>query len=166
MLEDSSKEVTPPEPEKKLEPVQASDVWKALDSDDVAKLKQILTHVEMGPTDLFNSKGQSILHVAAMQGNAPAISAILDSNIPTMTPDILNANLATPLHSAIIQGKVEAVRALIGYGTDANIEDEHGQTPILLCSIHGRKEIAEVLLDASASGKLSEPININAKDRK
>ena len=106
------------------------------------------------------------MHIAALSGNGAAISAILECNIPTIIPDILNSNLATPLHTAIIHDKLESVKALIGYGPDANIEDEHGQTPMLLCSIHGRNDIAELLIDSSTSGKLSEPLNLNAKDRK
>ena len=143
-----------------------SDIWLAIETNDIGKLKRILTQTELSPSDLFNQKGQSILHVAAAGGNSQAIGVILDSHIPNIAPDMLNANLATPLHSAIIQDKPEAVKALIAYGADANIEDEHGQTPVLLCAIHGRKAILEALIEAGQSGKLSEPLNINAKDRK
>jgi len=79
---------------------------------------------------------------------------------------MLNGNLATSLHSAVLQDKPECVKALISYGADANIEDEHGQTPVLLCSIHGRKAILETFIEANAAGKLTEPLNINAQDRK
>lgn len=149
-----------------MEPVLVTEIWKTIEENDIPKLKRILTQSEINPGDLFNPKGQSILHVAAILGKSETINAILECNIPTIVPDILNSNLASPLHSAILHDKIEAVKALINFGADANIEDEHGQTPLLLCSIHSRKDIAQFLFESNSAGKLSEQLNVNTKDRK
>lgn len=164
--EEAQKEVTPPEPEKPIEPIQISDIWNAIENNDVTKVKRILTQADINTGELFNPKGQSILHVAAALGNQLIIGAILECNIPTMTPDILNSNLSSPLHIAIINDKLEVVKVLINFGADPNIEDEFGQTPLLLCSIHSRTEIAQFLCESNLAGRLSESLNVNAKDRK
>ena len=129
-------------------------------------LKKILSQIELTQENLFDSKGDSVLHVAAMVGNAKAIEIILNSNLAAIGPDTLNANLATALHSAIIDDQLESVKVLIAYGADPNVENEKGEGPVLLCTIHSRFQILETLFEANESGKLSESLKVNAKDRK
>jgi len=53
---------------------------------------------------------------------------------------------------------------LIGCGVDVNQQDEHGQTPLLLCCIHGNTELASLLIESSISGHLAEPIEVDQAD--
>lgn len=46
-------------------------------------------------------------------------------------------------------------------GVDVNIQDEHGQTPLLVCCVHGNLEIVHMLVEASISGHLAEPIEVH-----
>ena len=55
---------------------------------------------------------------------------------------------------------------LIGSGADVNIQDEHGQTSLLLCCIHGHKKLAQILVDSSNAGHTAEPLDIDLKDNR
>eukprot|EP00826_Nyctotherus_ovalis_P058538 TRINITY_DN8052_c0_g1_i1.p2 TRINITY_DN8052_c0_g1~~TRINITY_DN8052_c0_g1_i1.p2 ORF type:complete len:125 (-),score=14.50 TRINITY_DN8052_c0_g1_i1:9-383(-) len=64
------------------------DIWTAIEQSNNSLLKKILTQVELTRNDLFNSKGDSVLHAAAVAGNTQAIGIILDSNLPSIGPDL------------------------------------------------------------------------------
>ncbi len=76
-------------------------------------------------------------------------------------PDLVNGSLATPLHVACRENKIGIVKLLIGCGVDVNIQDEHGQTPLLISCIHGHKDILTMLIDASNSGQLTDSIEVD-----
>jgi ankyrin repeat protein len=56
------------------------------------------------------------------------------------------------------------VKFLIGCGSDVNLQDEHGQTCLLLSCIHGHNELARVLIEASQAGDTPEQLDIDSKD--
>jgi len=58
------------------------------------------------------------------------------------------------------------VKFLIGCGVDANCQDEHGQTPILICSIHGNSNLASLLIESSIAGHLPEPLEVDIPDHR
>jgi len=55
---------------------------------------------------------------------------------------------------------------LIGCGVDANVQDENGQTPLLITTIHGHTQLASLLLESSISGLLPDPIETDVKDHR
>ena len=59
----------------------------------------------------------------------------------------VHAVVGTPLHAAVQNGRKETVKALLGWGADANARADSGQTPLHLC---GDTEIAKLLVDAGA----------------
>jgi uncharacterized protein len=81
-------------------------------------------------------------------------------------PDLVNSGLATPLHLACRADRDSVVKFLIGCGADANAQDEHGQTPLLICCIHGYDHLASVLIEASIAGHLPEPIEPDTADHR
>jgi ankyrin repeat protein len=81
-------------------------------------------------------------------------------------PDIVNSALATPLHIACKNNRVDAAKFLIGCGVDVNQQDEHGQASLLICCIHGHFNLARVIIEASLSGLLPEPLEVDAKDQR
>lgn len=79
-------------------------------------------------------------------------------------PELVNAQLATPLHLACKNNRISIAKFLIGCGVDVNHQDEHGQTPLLICCIHGNFELASLLIEASIAGHLPEPIEVDLAD--
>lgn len=57
--------------------------------------------------------------------------------------DLVNSHLATPLHVACRANKENIVKLLIGCGVEANVQDEHGQTPLLVSCIHGYTRLVQ-----------------------
>lgn len=99
---------------------------------------------------MYDPFGQTMLHKAASLGYSEMLMILIERT--GAKPDIVNAQLATPLHIACKNNKESVVKFLIGCGVDVNIQDEHGQTPLLICCIHGHKEILSLLVEASNSG--------------
>jgi len=58
------------------------------------------------------------------------------------------------------------VRFLVGCGIDVNMQDEHGQSPILICGIHGHYEIAQQVVEASIAGHSLEPLELDMRDHR
>lgn len=100
-----------------------------------------------------------MLHRAAQLGFTEMLMLLIDRT--GAKPDIVNSNLATPLHLACRSNREAVVKFLIGCGVDANTQDEHGQTPLLICCIHGHKEIVSLLIEASIVGHLPEQIEVD-----
>ncbi len=76
-----------------------------------------------------------MLHKAASLGHAEVLMVLIERT--TAKADLVNANLATPLHLACKNSRESVAKFLIGCGVDVNCQDEHGQTPLLICCIHG-----------------------------
>lgn len=100
-----------------------------------------------------------MLHYAASLGHVEVLMMLVERT--SAKPDLVNAQLATPLHIACKYNHHNVVKFLIGCGVDVNTQDEYGQTPLLLCCIHGHRELLSLLVEASISGQLTEPIEVN-----
>ena len=105
-----------------------------------------------------------MLHTASALGHVESLMVIIEHT--DAKPDLLNANLATPLHFAWRNNHDMVAKFLIGCGVDINIQDEHGQTCLLICCIHGHKKLAQVLIDSSIAGHTPEPLDIDLKDNR
>jgi ankyrin repeat protein len=81
-------------------------------------------------------------------------------------PDLTNKNLATPLHLACKSDKESVAKFLIGCGVDVNCQDEHGQTPLLVCCIHGHHTLASMIIESAVAGHTPEPLEPNLKDHR
>ena len=81
-------------------------------------------------------------------------------------PDLVNAQLATPLHVACRSNKEPVVKFLIGCGVEANMQDEHGQTPLLVSCIHGFNPLVTLLVESSIAGHLPEPLEVDTGDHR
>ena len=58
------------------------------------------------------------------------------------------------------------VKFLIGCGVEANVQDEHGQTPLLVCCIHGYSGLVSLLIESSIAGHLPEPLECDTADHR
>lgn len=97
--------------------------------------------------------GQTLLHEAALQNKAAAISSLLAAGLKA---DALNLNQETPLHFAAALGNRESLAELLKRGAPADIADAFGRTPLHLAIMYGQTETALRLLSAGA--------NPNARD--
>jgi ankyrin repeat protein len=79
-------------------------------------------------------------HKAASLGHVEILMLLLERT--GSKPDLVNAQLASPLHLACKNNRESVAKFLIGCGVDVNLQDEHGQTPLLICCIHGHLDLA------------------------
>uniref|UniRef100_A0A8C7Q4G4 cGMP-dependent protein kinase interacting domain-containing protein n=1 Tax=Oncorhynchus mykiss TaxID=8022 RepID=A0A8C7Q4G4_ONCMY len=94
-----------------------------------------------------NRYGETLLHIAAMQGDTQWIRGML-----SLGPDINMADNAgwTPLHEAVSHGHYEISKHLIQAGALVNCTGENGTTPLLDAVVQGHLQIAELLLKHGA----------------
>ena len=83
-----------------------------------------------------------------------------------LNPDIKNIHQSSLLNTAVRYLAKDSIDILIDFGCNPNQVDVDGYSPIILCCIQESIEIAQKLLNASKSGKLSEEINPNIKDKR
>ena len=119
---------------------------------------------ELKEAELYDHTGNSVIHKAASLGHAEVLMLLLERT--GATPDLVNSSLATPLHLACKNAREDATKFLIGCGVDANVQDEHGQVPLLICCIHGHFELARIIIEASGSGHLPEALEVDLKDHR
>nr|XP_023834220.1 ankyrin repeat domain-containing protein 12-like [Salvelinus alpinus] len=94
-----------------------------------------------------NRYGETLLHIAAMQGETQWIRGML-----SLGPDINMVDNAgwTPLHEAVSHGHYEISKYLIQAGAQVNCTGENGTTPLLDAVEQGHLQIAELLLKHGA----------------
>jgi len=63
---------------------------------------------------------------------------------------------------AVRRGDVQAVREMLGAGSDVNSRDRHGQTALMLAAHHGHRELVETLVEAGADLNVTAKYNLTA----
>ncbi|MEV6278663.1 ankyrin repeat domain-containing protein [Nocardia sp. NPDC051832] len=130
--------------------------------------------------DRRNSEGNTPLHLAARHESAETVQRLLDSgadprarNTHGRTPGDLaitfgrheNVRLlvtgsahataagqgATAAHTAAAAGDTDRIRGLLDAGSDCDIPNHSGWTPLLIAADHGRVEVTRILLAAGAA---------------
>ncbi len=115
-------------------------LWDAVETNDIKAVEQLLEKIageqlSLSEADLYDSNGNSMAHKAASLGHAEILMLLLERT--GAKPDIPNGQLASPLHLACKNNRESVAKFLIGCGVDINGQDENGQTPLLICCIHG-----------------------------
>ena len=145
-------------------------LWEAVELNDSGKVIAYLEQYEeksgeeLKEAELYDQTGSSVIHKAASLGHAAVLMLLIERT--GAKPDLVNASFATPLHLAAKNNRIDACKFLIGCGVDVNCQDEHGQVPLLICSIHGHYELARMMIEASLSGLLPESIEVDIKDHR
>lgn len=134
-------------------------LWQAVESNDLFEAEKFLDFNDVTEAQLYDSFGQTMLHKAASIGAVEILMLLIERT--GAKPDIVNQSLATPLHLACRNGRDLIVKFLIGCGVEVNLQDEHGQTPLLICCIHGYFNIVSMLVEASIVGHLPEPLEVD-----
>ena len=141
------------------------EIWNAIHVNDTDKLEKALKGREWPTSALFDKdRTNTMLHTAAALGHVESLMVIIEHT--DAKPDLLNANLATPLHFACRNNHDMVAKFLIGWGVDVNIQDEHGQTWLLIWWIHGHKKLAQILIESSIAGHTPEPLDVDIKDNR
>ena len=59
--------------------------------------------------------------------------------------------LAEPMHEAAKEGDLAKVKSLIAEGSDVNVKDENGLTPLNIAATEGYKDVVEQLISNGAN---------------
>ena len=139
-------------------------LWQAIEDNDITSATRFLNLNEIEEQNMYDANGMSMLHKTAQLGLADMLMLLLERT--GAKPDLVNAQLATPLHVACRSDKENVVKFLIGCGVEANTQDEHGQTPLLVSCIHGYSKLVSLLVESSIAGHLPEPLEIDTADHR
>ncbi|MFM7389448.1 MAG: ankyrin repeat domain-containing protein [Vampirovibrionales bacterium] len=105
--------------------------------------KQPLPEVTGNPNAVVGEEGETRLCIAAKNGNAPLVQALINAGATVNQGDTYDW---TPLHEASYHGHLEVVKVLLANGAKVNQADTYGWTPLRGASSQGHLEIAKVLL--------------------
>jgi ankyrin repeat protein len=101
--------------------------------------------LELNEVNQVGIFGNYPIHVAAVRGFLDELKALIEGGADVNATGELGD---TPLHDAVGQEHVEAVRLLLQSGADRKRMNHDGNTPLDVARMHGREDIAELLLDS------------------
>ncbi len=129
-------------------------LW-AIQHENVEKAEDLIS--KGYPIDLKDSRGSSLLHLAAERGYTNIIDLILTKD-PKMDVNIQDKKYKTPLHLAVENGHIESVELLIEKGANPNIEDNLGRIPLHFTVDKGPSGIEKKVLSENTE-------NVNGNNR-
>ena len=112
--------------------------------EDSPKAAQLLLARPDLNLDVLNAAGESALMLAALKGNLPAVSALLDRGARVNQPGW------SALHYAATGPQVQAVQMLLDRGARINAAAPNGSTPLMMAAQYGPQASVELLLERGA----------------
>lgn len=97
--------------------------------------------------------GISILMLAARNGNADLVRAVLAKKVDVSATDNSGANA---LSHAVRSGNDEAARLLLAAGAKVEVVDRYGWTPLMHAAVNGHAGTVKLLLEKGASPKAQD----------
>ena len=106
------------------------------------------------PVNDLNQRGDTLLIVAAYNGQAEAVALILKQK--NVAIDAKNKMGLTALTAAAFKGEVEIAKTLIAAKANANAANESGQTSLMFAALAGRTKMVDYLLQVGADPKAKD----------
>ncbi|XP_058790152.1 NF-kappa-B inhibitor cactus-like [Phymastichus coffea] len=100
-----------------------------------------------------NEDGDTLLHVAIIQGFIEASLSLISISPHPCLLDILNDDIQTALHLAVMTNQPEIVRKLVLAGADISIRNHQGNTALHLACISGDLACTKALTEPYAENK-------------
>ncbi|GAB4824390.1 Putative E3 ubiquitin-protein ligase xbat31 [Ancistrocladus abbreviatus] len=122
-------------------------LFKAVQLGDLDTLQTLLDEAPslLNQTTLYDR--QSLLHIAAANGQIDVLSWLLDRS---MNPDLLNRHKQTPLMVAAIHGKISCVQKLLNSGANILMFDSlNGRTCLHYAAYYGHSDCLQAILSAA-----------------
>lgn len=132
----------------------------ALDAETLAFAGRVFQYARMGhaqelaelfgqglPANIRNDKGDSLLMLAAYNGQPEAVRVILEAG---GDPELANDRGQTPLAGAAFKGETGIVRLLLDHGAEVDGSGDGGRTALMVAAMFDRTEIVEELLARGA----------------
>lgn len=94
------------------------------------------------PVNLADHKGNSLLMLAAYNGNTETVRMLLKHGAD---PDRRSDRGQTPLGGVAFKGFTEIAGLLLDAGADVNADNGGGSTPLIYATMFGREETAALL---------------------
>ncbi|GAB4860169.1 Putative E3 ubiquitin-protein ligase xbat31 [Ancistrocladus abbreviatus] len=127
--------------------------FKAVQLGDLDTLQTLLEEDPslLNQTTLYDR--QSLLHIAAANGQIDVLSWLLDRSL---NPDSLNRQKQTPLMVAAIHGKISCVQRLLNAGANILMFDSlNGRTCLHYAAYYGHSDCLQSILSAARSSHVA-----------
>ena len=124
---------------------------------DAVELADLLDHGL--PVDLRNDKGDTLLMLAAYNGNLAAAAALLERGAD---PNICNDKGQAPLAGVAFKGDFAVAKLLLDHG--AAVEGAGDRSPLMVAAMFDRVDIANLLLDHGADPDLKDKGGLGVDD--
>ncbi len=113
------------------------------------------------PPDLRNDKGDSLLMLAAYNGNAEGVRALLEHRAD---PDLPNDKGQVPLAGVAFKGEPEIAELLLKGGAAVDGPPGSDRSPLMVAAMFDRVDIVEMLLAHGADPARKDGGGISAED--
>ncbi|MCJ2015740.1 ankyrin repeat domain-containing protein [Methylobacterium sp. J-076] len=145
-----------------------------LDADTLAFAGRVFQYARMGhaeelaglfgqglPANLRNDKGDSLLMLAAYNGQVEATRAILEAG---GDPELANDRGQTPLAGAAFKGSIEIARLLLAHGAQVDGVGDGSRTALMTAAMFDRMEMVDLLLAHGADPDFRDAAGKSAAD--
>lgn len=113
------------------------------------------------PANLRNDKGDSLLMLAAYNGQAETARVILEAG---GAPELANDRGQTPLAGAAFKGDEAVVRLLLDHGAQVDGAGDGTRTALMVAAMFDRTEIVALLLERGADPARRDASGLTAAD--
>ena len=132
-------------------------VFDLVRAGEASRLKPLLEHGL--PPNLRNSRGDSLLMLAAYHGHCGTVAVLLEHGAD---PELGNDMAQTPLAAAAYKGDLAIVRLLLEHGAAIDGAAPGGRTALMTAAMFNRAAIVDYLLQQGASPALRDAAGMDA----